>query len=53
MNAINNNIEENKQQPEIQQPQTKKPDERGGIHVQGHIKIFDPQTKEVFVNGRA
>ena len=52
-NAINNTIEENKQQSEIQQPQTKQPDERSGIHVQGHIKIFDPQTKEVFVNGRA
>ena len=35
-------------QPKIQ----KKPDERGSIHVQGHIKIFDPQTKEVFVNKR-
>ena len=35
-------------QPKIQ----KQPDERGNIHVQGHIKIFDPQTKEVFVNKR-
>ena len=31
----------------------KKPDEKGGIYVEGHIKIFDPDTKEVFVNGRA
>jgi hypothetical protein len=31
----------------------RKPDERGSIHIQGHIKIFDPKTKEVFVNGRA
>ena len=23
-----------------------KPDETGGIMVQGHIKIFDPETKE-------
>jgi hypothetical protein len=53
MNTINNNIEETKIETEIQQPQTKQPDERSGIHVQGHIKIFDPQTKEVFVNGRA
>jgi len=35
-------------QPKIQ----KQPDERGSIYVQGHIKIFDPQTKEVFVNKR-
>ena len=30
----------------------KQPDERGDIHVQGHIKIFDPESKEVFVNKR-
>lgn len=30
----------------------KNPDERGGILAQGHIKIFDPQTKEVFVDKR-
>lgn len=30
----------------------KQPDERGGIHVQGHIKIFDPETNEVFINKR-
>jgi len=34
------------------QPQ-KQPDERGGIHVQSLIKIYDPETNEVFVNGRA
>jgi hypothetical protein len=31
----------------------KQPDERSGINVQGHIKIFDPDTKEVFVQERA
>lgn len=30
----------------------KKPDEVGAIGLQGHIKIFDPQTKEVFVDKR-
>ena len=30
----------------------KQPDERSGIHVQGHIKIFDPETKEIFVDKR-
>jgi hypothetical protein len=35
-------------QPQVQ----RQPDERGGIHLQGHIKIFDPVTKEVFVNKR-
>lgn len=30
----------------------KRPDEQGGIVVQGHIKIFDPETNEVYVNKR-
>lgn len=29
-----------------------KPNEQGNISIQGHIKIYDPQTKEVFVNKR-
>lgn len=28
------------------------PNELGGVKVQGHIKIFDPQTNEVFVDKR-
>ena len=28
------------------------PDERNGIYISGHIKIFDPNTKEEFVNKR-
>jgi len=39
-------IQENSIKPQRQ------PDERGGIHVQGHIKIFDPETKEIFVDKR-
>lgn len=27
-----------------------KPNEFGNIHVMGHIKIYDPQTNEVFIN---
>lgn len=30
----------------------KAPDEKGGISATGHIKIFDPETKEVFVDKR-
>lgn len=29
-----------------------KPNELGAIRLQGHIKIFDPETKEVFVDKR-
>jgi len=33
--------------------QTQKvPNEVGGVHLQGHIKIFDPETKEIFVDKR-
>lgn len=28
----------------------KRPDEQSGIYVRGHIKIFDPETKEVFID---
>jgi len=47
-NAINNNMDN-----KMQENQPKRvPDEQGGIQVQGHIKIFDPETKEVFVDKR-
>lgn len=29
-----------------------KPQENGGVHVEGHIKIFDPETNEVIVDKR-
>lgn len=34
------------------QPPAKKPNENSGFHVEGHIKIFDPETKEVFIDKR-
>ena len=49
--AINKNMDTNTQQNPMDL-QKRQPDERGGIHVQGHIKIFDPETKEVFVDKR-
>jgi hypothetical protein len=29
-----------------------KPNDYTGVHVEGHIKIFDPSTKEIFVDKR-
>lgn len=29
-----------------------RPNEIGGIHFEGHIKIFDPETKEIFIDKR-
>jgi len=34
------------------QTENVKPDEQGGFQIEGHIKIFDPQTKEVYVDKR-
>jgi hypothetical protein len=34
------------------QAQEKHPNEVGGFHFEGHIKIFDPETKEVFIDKR-
>jgi len=31
---------------------TSKPNETGSVRIQGHIKIFDPETKEVFIDKR-
>ena len=52
MNKINKNMDTNKQNPQTTVQGQKQPDERGGIYLQGHIKIFDPETKEVFVDKR-
>lgn len=34
------------------QQKTSRPNEVGGVHFEGHIKIFDPETKEVFIDKR-
>ena len=52
-NAINKNMTIKLQDNSENIKQKRQPDERSGIHIQGHVKIFDPQTNQVFVNGRA
>jgi hypothetical protein len=39
--------------PVAQQPAPKKPNDTGSISVEGFVRIFDPETKEVFVEKRA
>ncbi len=34
------------------EPMTKQPDEKGPFHIEGHIKIFDPESGEIFINKR-
>jgi hypothetical protein len=36
-----------------EKPEVKTPDEKSGVLTQGKIKIFDPDTTEVFVEIRA
>jgi len=45
-------VQEPKVDPVQKKPQTK-PNERAGFAVMGHVKIFDPNTKEVIVETRA
>jgi hypothetical protein len=45
----------NVQQPttgQKSQPNAKKPNELGSISVQAHLKIFDPKTQKVHMEGR-
>jgi hypothetical protein len=40
-------------QQALQPPAPKKPNDTGSISVEGFVRIFDPETKEVFVEKRA
>jgi hypothetical protein len=42
-----------KNQTTQQNQQVKRPNETGSIHLQAHIKIHDPVTKKVYLEGRA
>jgi len=48
-------MEKTTQQPVKTQTQSanKRPNETGSISVEGFVKIFDPKSKEVFVEKRA
>jgi hypothetical protein len=48
MEAKETNMPEQNLMPEP----TEKPNETSGFHFEGHIKIFDPQSKEVFIDKR-
>jgi len=48
MEAKETNMTEQQTTPES----TETPNETSGFHFEGHIKIFDPQSKEVFIDKR-
>ena len=50
---LNTDMDKNMQSlPENTMSAEREPDEQSGIHVQGHIKIFDPESGEVYVDKR-
>jgi len=48
---LNTDMEKDMEKIDLTQKE-KKPDEVNGMHIQGHIKIFDPESGEIFVNKR-
>jgi hypothetical protein len=52
-NQLNSNMDKNTEDlEENSMDKEAKPNEVGGIHVQGHIKIFDPESGEVYIDKR-
>ena len=50
---LNTDMDKNMQSlPNQTEENVAKPDEHSGVHVQGHIKIFDPESGEVYVDKR-
>lgn len=47
-------MDENKEKGTLEETRTEeKVNENGGIMAEGHIRIFDPETGEEFVNQRS
>lgn len=52
--AVHNGINMNMNSREKDTDQTiKKPDDRGIVQVDCFVKVYDPETKEIFVEKRA
>lgn len=47
------NIELEPEEPPTEPSNVEDPDENSGIVFQGFLKIFDPETGEVYTQGRA
>lgn len=47
---INNTMNQNSEKEPEKAPETKKPDDVAGMYLRGHIKIFDPESGEVFID---
>jgi hypothetical protein len=52
INQLNTDMDKNMESSPNNIDTERKPDEQSGIHVQGHIKIFDPESGEIYVDKR-
>ncbi len=52
MDQKDNNVQSPQETAQTQSPK-KRPNETGSISVEGFVQIFDPNTKEKFVEKRA
>jgi hypothetical protein len=50
--SLNSNMESKMENLQQDKDNNTKPDEIGGLNVQGHIKIFDPESGEIFIEKR-
>jgi len=50
---INIETEDKSEKPDENKQETQKPDDKSGILFQGFLKITDPETGEIYVQGRA
>ena len=51
---INKSIDKNTNKKDLKSNvEIKKPNENNGVYFSSHIKIYDPNTKDVFVQKRA
>jgi hypothetical protein len=50
INTDNQSINDKNLEEKAVENTTKRPDEQSGIYARGHIKIFDPETREVYVD---
>ena len=47
------NTQSNQSKPLAPVAAARKPNEKGTISVQAHMRIYDPQTQKTYVEGRA
>lgn len=53
MNPKTDKLDQDQMKQDQSTVEEKRPDDVGGFYVQAGIKIFDPETKQVFVEKRA